>query len=186
MASAVPTLEEQLATLVRCGVRLRSKDVVDSVLGDWSREQIEAEPYELLLVALGNEEQPLAENIWHFDTECIEDHGAYVRIATALRDMAGGDLPLTEVDDSVDIEAGEARLSFSLDGKRHEWNCEVDADWVDATILSKFANLLATRRTGRRFTYLDLGGQDCVLGCFTDAERIMLSSATGLAFEWLE
>jgi len=180
------TIEEQLATLVRCGVRLEDPEPLPAILEEWTREQLEAEPFGLLLLALGNADAPLATNLWHFDTECIEDHGAYATIASRLQLMAGDDLPLTDIDDHVDIEEGEARLSFTLDGQRHDWTCLVEDDWVDPAILSKFAALLAARKTGRRFTYLDLGGQDCLLGCFTDAERKMLSAAVGRDFTWLE
>jgi hypothetical protein len=99
--------------------------------------------------------------------------------------MAGGDLPLTDVQDFVDLEAETVWVAFSLDGAAHRWTCKVDDDWVDPSVLTRFADLLAKRNTGRRFTYLDLGGQDCILGCFTEAERSRLRRVTRLEWDWL-
>jgi hypothetical protein len=183
--SEVPTLEEQFRVLASCGVRLSAGATPEAVLAEHPREVFEKTPFRLLLAVLGGEEG-WAANLWHFDTECIEDHGDYARIAERFRDLAGGELPLADIEDSVDLEAGEASVTFALDGKSYAWTCEVDDDWVDAAIISKFAEVFTARETGRRYTYLDLGGQDCVIGCLSDADRIKLSEATGLDIEWLE
>src|ERR1700753_3958789 len=75
-----PGLEQQLQDLVQAGVRGLPEATPEGLLGEWSQKQFEESPYLLALVALGGDDPPLSENIWHFDTECIEDHGAYVRI----------------------------------------------------------------------------------------------------------
>jgi hypothetical protein len=181
-----PTLERQLHDLVECGVRLLPGANREALLREWSQEEFENDPYELALVALAGDDPPLAENVWHFDTECIEDHGDYARIAERMRSMAGNALPIASIQDFVDVEAREAWLSFVLDGSEHRWTCEVQDDWVDPTVLSRFAALLARRNTGYRFAYLDLGGQDCMLGCFRDDELRRLRRTTGLAWEWLQ
>jgi len=193
------SLERQLRDLADCGVKLApdilpdtvlkqlaNEDADDNLFADWSRGAFEKEPYRLLLVALGDPDATRATNILHFDTECIEDHGDYVKIADHMRTMAGDVLPLTDVEDLVDLEANEAWLSFKLDGVERRWSCEVADDWIDPKILSQFATLLEGRRTGRRFTYLDLGGQDCILGCFAEDELKKLRKVTGLAWEWLK
>ena len=180
-----PSLEQQLRDLGASGVRLLPEATSEALLTEWSRAQFDEAPYMLAVIALGGDLPPLSENLWHFDTECVEDHGAYVTIAERLRDLAKGDLPLTEIEDYVDVEEGEARISFKLDGAQHQWTCEVEDDWVDATVLSRFAELLSKRETGKRFTYLDTGGQDCVIGCFTDDELKRLRKATGLDWKWL-
>jgi hypothetical protein len=72
-----------------------------------------------------------------------------------------------------------------LEGVEYRWDAAIDDDWVDAAILSKFADLLASRNRARRFTYIDLGGQDCLIGCATPEERSALAEKTGLKVEWL-
>jgi hypothetical protein len=67
----------------------------------------------------------------------------------------------------VDFDSGRAGLSFELRGTTHRWPAKVTDDWVDPTILSRLAELLRGQRCGKRFTYIDLGGQGCLIGCST-------------------
>lgn len=145
----------------------------------------------MVLAVLGGEieEHPwgrrFSDNIWHFDTECIEDHGAYIAITKRMRDLAGGDLPLQNIRDYVDVEQGIAWLEFELDGERIHWDMKMDNDWVDVTIFGRFVALMSKRKTKRRFTYFDLKGQDCLIGCCFPAQFTALRKKTGLDFEWL-
>ncbi|MEW6265343.1 MAG: hypothetical protein AB1641_19870 [Thermodesulfobacteriota bacterium] len=185
------TLEDQLKGLAECGIKLREGLTIQHLLSLFDRAELEAEPYILLLTVLGGEldEKPTgyaSNNIWHFDTECIEDRGDYARIARRMSELAGGGLPLQKIKDFVDIDDEKAWLSFELDGKPYKWNAQVEDDWVDEKIISELAKLLAGRNTGHKFTYLDLGGQDCLIGCATPDELKKLKKLTGLAFEWLK
>jgi hypothetical protein len=184
------SLEEQLRVLSECGIKLSPGITADHLLASWAREQYEKEPYRMVLLAMGSEiEQepfgPASNDIWHFDTECIEDHGDYVLIANRMRDLAGSDLPIQSLRDYVEVDAGTAWLSFQLDGKEIRWEAEVQDDWVDPTILSRFVELLKSRRTGREYTYLDLHGQDCLIGCSSEQQMKSLRKSTRLTFEWL-
>lgn len=129
--------------------------------------------------------QYASDNIWHFDTECIEDHGDYAKITHRMLDLAGDALPLEGIEDYVDIEEGEAWLAFNSNGKGYKWTAAVEDDWVDPNILSQFAELLAERNAGKRFTYFDLEGQDCLIGCSTPEQFERLKDETGLNFQWL-
>jgi hypothetical protein len=82
------SFEQQISTLASCGIKLAPGVAADALLQSCDREAFEAEPYRLLLVCMGgaaeNESQAgetgyPSDNIWHLDTECIEDRGAYVR-----------------------------------------------------------------------------------------------------------
>jgi hypothetical protein len=46
---------------------------------------------------------------------------------------------------NVDLEEQKASLSFRLNGKEVLWNAEVNDDWIDAAILSNFAQLVAVK-----------------------------------------
>jgi hypothetical protein len=183
-------LEKQLDTLSRCGITLRHNVTIEHLLASFDRKSYEEEPYVLLLTVMGGEleVEPFeyaSDNIWHFDTECIEDHNDYVKIAQRLNDLAGDALPLTDIEDYVDIEEGEAWLSFILDNKKIRWAAKVEDDWVDPAILSRFAELLFERKAGKRFTYLDLGGQDLLIGCSAPEQIEKLKADTSLNFQWL-
>lgn len=106
-------LEEQLRILEACGISLAPGKTVDDLLRLFSREGLEEDPYLGPLCTMGSEEagepyEPLSHDIWHLDTECIEDHGHYVVVAERMRALAGGDLPLEKIEDYVDLDEGVA------------------------------------------------------------------------------
>jgi hypothetical protein len=199
-APARLTLEDQLDVLQECGISLLPGVTVDHLLISWSRESYQETPFELTLVGCGDpiEEPPWnqwkSNNVWHFDTECIEGNGSYVAIAERMRDLSQGELPLTDIEDDIDEQfddpeqrwQGTAWLAFTLDGERIRWEFEVDSDWVDSSVFTEFVELMERRHCSRRFTYLDLGGgQDCIIGCSTPDQFRMLREKTGLNFQWL-
>jgi predicted DNA-binding WGR domain protein len=185
------SVEEQLDNLCACGISLKTEIDRDIIYSIFDEEEYEREPYTLLLIALGGEaeEEPygfISSDIWHFDTECIEDHGDYARIAMRMEELAGGTVPLEVIEDFVDVEAGKAWLALKLDGQDYRWEFKVDSDWVDSRIFDEFDALLRGRQTEKRFTYLDLGGgQDCLIGCSTPAQLENLVATTRLGFRWL-
>jgi hypothetical protein len=159
-------------------VKLLDTATPEVLLEEWSREQFQEDPYRVAVVVPGHERSPHAANLWHFDTERIEDHDACRLIAERLRYMGRGDLPLSGNEDFVDVEAKTAWVASRSTTSPNRWTCEVDDDWVDPTILTRLAELLAKRKTGRRFTYV-------FLGCSTEAERARLRRVTRLTWDWL-
>ena len=99
--------------------------------------------------------------------------------------LAGERLRLQDLEDYVDVENQRASLSFTLHGEKITWAPVVNHDWIDPVILSNFVKLLDKRNARMRFTYLDLRGQDCLIGCATAEQLASLRKATGLNFEWL-
>src|SRR5262245_44055827 len=104
------SFEQQLSTLASCGITLAPGVAPETLLDSFGREAFEAEPYRLLLMCMGGEAETESmagetgypsDNIWHFDTECIEDHGAYAAIARRMKDLAQGELPLEDIKDCV-------------------------------------------------------------------------------------
>ena len=81
---------------------------------------------------------------------------------------------------------GRGSRSVPSGGQSYRWDAEVKDDWVDPMILSRFSDLLSRVGRSRRFTHIDLGGQDCLIGCATAQERERLSRETGLKVEWLK
>jgi hypothetical protein len=171
----VATLEQKLEVLASCGFRLAEPFTCDDLLKSWSRADCEKPGYDLVLVGLGmtEEQEPWRSHcvsLWHFDTECIEDHGDYKRIAERMAEMAGGSLIIANVQDHVDVENEEAWLSFSCGGKDIKIQCEVQDDWVDPTVFSRFVELLAQSDSSKIYVCYELGGQDCLIGCVTREE----------------
>jgi hypothetical protein len=185
------SLEEQLEHLAKCGIHLEPEFTVETLLESFEREKYEERPYIGAVIRLGGELErepftPLSNNLFHLDTGCVEGPGDYVRVANRMRDLAQGELPIKNLRDHVDVENGDARLEFELGGETVQWRARVDNDWIDPEILSNFCALLASRNAGRRYTYLDLKGQDCIIGCATEEELRRLRKLTGMNFTWLE
>jgi hypothetical protein len=184
--NAQMTLEQKLEVLAGCGLRLAAPFTCDDLLQSWSRADYEKPGYDLTLVGLGmtEEEKPFRNhctNLWHFDTECVEDHGAYKKIAERMVEMAAGSLPLTNIQDHVDVEGKEAWLSFSFRGKDVRMPCEVQDDWVDPKVLGRFVELLAQADPSKVYIYYGLGGQDCLIGCVTK-EQLKQLNRQGIKF----
>jgi len=183
------TLEAKLEHLARAGFRLEEPFTAEDLLASWSREEFEKPGFSMVLVGLGmTEEQPPwrqhCANTWHFDTECIEDNGAYVRIAEQMKSLAQGSLPIEDIRDHVDIDEGIVWLKFSFQGRFIHIDCRVKNDWVDGAVFSHFADLLAQSDPEKKFLYYDTDGQDCILACATDSQFKELKRA-GVGFQLL-
>jgi hypothetical protein len=176
------TIEEKLMALADCGLKLKDEFSVDDLNESWGRKALDEPGYDLALVCLGMTKEeppwtPHCDNLWHFDTACIEDDGDYVRIVNRMSGMAQGSLPLANVRDHVDIEAAEAWIRFTYQGEEFQIDCDVDDDWVDHKVFGHFVDLLAKHDPDKVYVYYDLGGQDCIIGCVT---REQLAKLKGL------
>lgn len=180
------TLEQKLEVLASCGLRLAEPFTCDDLLKSRNRTDYERPSYDLILIGLGmmEEQEPHRShcvNLWHFDTECIEDPGAYKRIAERMAEMAEGSLSIENIQDHVDVENREAWLSFSFRGKDIKIQCEVGDDWADPTVFSRFVELLAQSDPSKIYVCYDLGGQDCLIGCVTK-EQLKRPNGKGIRF----
>jgi len=180
------TLEQKLEVLAGCGLRLAKPFTCDDLLKSWGRADYEKPGYDWTLVGLGmtEEQEPWRNhcvNLWHFDTECIEDHGDYKKIAARMAEMAQGSLPIENTRDYVDVEKKEAWFSFSLRGNDIKIPCKVRDDWVDTAIFARFVELLAQSDSAKTYVYYDLGGQDCLIGCVTK-EQLKSLNRQGIKF----
>ena len=183
------TLEQQLENLVTCGVRLRPEFSVATLLEQFSRERYEQRPYVGAIIAMAGEDKngtPLSDNLFHLDTETFDSPGAYAHLTERMRDLAQGDLPIESIADHFDRANGDAWLAFDVRGERLEWHARVKDDWIDPEILANFCTLLKAQDTTRGYTYCDLKGQDCLIGCATEDELRRLRKMTGMNFTWLE
>lgn len=174
-------MEQKLELLANCGMRLANPFEPKDLLTSWAREDYEKPGFDLVLTGLGmtEEQEPWRNhcvNLWHFDTECIENNGDYKRIVERMVEMAQGSLPLENIEDHIDLEKEEAWFSFTFRGEEIKVECKVEDDWVDSTIFAKFVDLLDKSDPAKIFVYYDLGGQDCIIGCVMRDELKQLNS----------
>lgn len=176
------TLDEKLVALSGCGLRLAAPFTKEDLLESWGRKAFEEPGFDMALVGLGmtEEREPWRShcvNLWHFDTEAIEDEGAYKRLAERMMEMTQGSLKLENIKDHVDIDNSQAWLSFTFRGKPIKIDCKVEDDWVDPAIFGKFVELLNQSDPNKLYIYHDLGeAQDCIIGCVTRSEFECLRS----------
>lgn len=173
--SPIP-LEQQLATLADCGVKMTSEATLEDLFMFHSRAEHEATPYKELIPTLGFEIErdsyaPICDRLWMCDYERIEDHDSYVAVITRLQQMSAQSLPISNISDHVDIEGETAWVEFDLAGSRIHWDAEVDNDWLDPGIIVKFDGLLKTHRTPFRiYSNHTEFGQSAFFACFTPVE----------------
>jgi hypothetical protein len=189
-ATGSVSLEDQLARLDQLGVRFRPGIGKADLLMSWDRSEYEALPFVLVLTAMGGEvgKEPfprISDDVWHFDVECIEDHGAYVAIAERIRYLAGGKLALSNLRDYVDVERQVAWLAFTVGEQAYRWDLKADHDYVDPDVFARFDQVLAEHAPDLRLIYYDLGGQDCLILMGDSSRMERLRTGTGLNFVWM-
>ena len=149
---------------------------------------------EALLCAMGDEQldeetfeqKPwLSDDVWHFDYEAIEDHGAYKSIVENCVRISGATIQIDDIADYVDIEEGKAWVEFSHLGKRKKHHLRVDDDWADPKLFGMLNSILDLDGSPRRFAQHDLG-QDCLIICRSASEISDLNKTAGLKFRQLE
>ena len=166
------TLEEQLAKLASCGIKLNDGITIDDLLYSFDRDAYESKPFDLLLFMLGAEVErepwgrQICSRVWNFDTECINQTGDYVSIVKRLCDVAGQPDLISNATDFVDLDSGKAWLKYTIDGNNREWPIEVNDDWADTLTLSYVMDEI--ERDGCRFYSKD-NGQAMIL-YYLDAE----------------
>ena len=184
------TLYAQLDALAEYGIEPRDGIGPADLLVHQNEREYETSPFKLILAELGADSTepphlPMSDNVWHMRAECAARGGDYVKVAQRMATLAGDALPIEAVHDEFDLRRGIAWLTFTLRGEEFRWPAKIEERWIDPTILSRFAVLLEAQQTARRYICLDLGGQDCLLGCATEEQFASLRKRTGLAFEWL-
>lgn len=164
------TPERQLRELQKMGISHRAAVQTKEIL-KFRPEAYEEEPYKLLLISLGGQvrsQEPISDQIWLFDQECIYGPGDYAKIAARMRGMSGGELPLTDIADDVDLAGGTAQLEFMLEGEKHRWTFAVRQNSVDMNVIRRFAWLLRSRSSRKWLTRLNLYGNHCLIGCWDE------------------
>ncbi len=178
---------EMLAILAAHGIRLSGAHSIEGIEAEWGDS---LDSFEALLAAMGDEvfdENTLeptgfrSDDVWHFDAEAIEDHGAYVRIAANLARLAAPALDGLRFADFVDIDEGKAWLEIASDAGTDRHDMRVDDDWADPAAFALLGDGLARAGSGKAFATHDLG-QDCLVICKTPDDIRALNKATGLKF----
>ncbi|MDB6023978.1 MAG: hypothetical protein JWM68_201 [Verrucomicrobiales bacterium] len=182
------TLREALERVAEIGIRTRSEITIDDLLFSLEGSlDSPTDPITLLCVLGGQVErkphQWISDNIWHSDAECIIEDGDYIALAKRFAALTKGALPISDIKDHIDLEAGEVWLAFSLRNERIKWNLEVKDDWCDPMLYSNFQTLVEQADPDKRFFICGLG-QDSLIGYGDAKMKNALSGFAGIKFSW--
>ena len=184
--TAPMSLDQALQRLAQIGIRLRHT-VTPTTIAEEMGITLDSpvDPIHLLCVLGGESEHGdlLSDDIWHFDAECIEDHGDYATLVHRFCVVSNGALPLANIEDYVEIDDGEVRVSFMLRGEKIEWELEAQDDWVDPQFYSNMQELVRRSNDGRSFFIVALG-QDSLIGYGDSKKKDAMSVFAGRQFAW--
>ena len=146
-----------------------------AVMGEEQFDEAAEEPSSL------SDEVWSSDDVWHFDYEAIEDHGAYKQIVQNCCRISGGDLSFDEITDYVDLEEEVAWVELRTRSKYSKLTLKVKNDWADPSIFLELNKLLKAANSTKQLFQHDLG-QDVLMICRPENEVISINKATGLKF----
>jgi len=187
------SLEEQLAQLADLGIAVATDLAEDDYFAFATRDELEQEPFTELVMTLSMEIErdpwtPKADRLWNCDFECIEGDGSYVQIVERLERMTDGALGLQAITDRVSQDGDghdEAWVEFTREGERVRWEFEVQSDWLDPSVLTLYAELLANSPSdlcvfvGEREGE-EGGGQNALFVCLRSEDARRFRALTGI------
>lgn len=142
------SLDIQLERLANFGVKPKDNDFVEWICNEWEMDSLESDPYTLVLFSMGGEREvenvwePLSEDVYSFDTECIEDEDSYKYVLEQLIAITKGELCISSIDSTVNHEDCTASLSFIHNKVNYKWNLKYNDDWFDCAVITKINTLL--------------------------------------------
>ncbi|NOU98649.1 hypothetical protein [Paenibacillus planticolens] len=164
-------IAEQYKSLKNIGIRLNEIEL-DQIVSDSQHSKYEEKPYLLLLIDMGSEIELTSgiftfpsKDIWHFDSECIENHGDYSSVIKRIAELLEDEISINEIKDYVNLENEEVKISFSINKKLYNYELEFMDDWLDLNIFKIFSEILKEQGSERRFYYSDLG-QSILVGAY--------------------
>lgn len=184
-------LKQQLEVLGKLGISLNPEVTVHNLSKEMKFGNFVSNDYLSLLIVMGCEFQNsdniwtnFSNNIWYLDTECIEDNGDYISVIERLIAMANGRLKINNLNDYIDIESKEAKISFELNGKFYNWELVVYDDWLDMNIFSKFNDLLSELNSDKKF-YVSAIDQSILVGFFNKIQLNEINKLIDVEFEFI-
>jgi hypothetical protein len=175
-------LEDQIAALANAGLVLAPGRTIEELLQSWSREDYEADPWNLLLFMYGSEVEAepwgraFCERGWNFDMECLEQAGDYARVFQQIVRITGGRDLVTNLSDDFSPDAETAAIRYTVMGQARTLRARVDNDWADPEAVEAFVrDLEAAAKGAPRFWAAD-NGQASVLFFITKAEAAKINA----------
>jgi len=167
-------LEQRLAALQACGIVLNPGYTSQSLERLYDRKDLDRMGYAELLSVLGGSPDdepspPFCDQLYAFDTECVEDAGAYAEVLGELARFSGGALAISQIVDEIEYGQGAAELKFICNAERVTLQLKQEDDWFDVRVIDALATLLARSGADARYFVVDTGDQIAAVGCLPAA-----------------
>lgn len=180
------TLEEKIAALAEVGVVVNPERTIEEMLESYGREEYEQEGFDSLLFTLASEVESglgagacYTNQLYSFDTECIEDHGDYARIAMRFAEMFRDEFEIKAISDKVDCDNETAELRFECGDKRYHKAFVLTDDWLDVEVFELFIQASNDMKSQRKIGFADSDGQDIWLCVMTLSQMKAFNKLTG-------
>jgi len=163
------SIEEQLRVLAELGIKPKADGFVDFICYDWGRDAVESDPYNLLLHSLSagriindDEWEDNSDDVYGFDTECVEDGGVYAEKLEALSAFSKGAFEISNAAGTVDHDNRKSSVSFDFNQKTYNWKMRYNYDWFDVSLIDKI-NLLLREAGSSKFFFTTEPDQDVIV-----------------------
>jgi len=163
-------LEDQLEALADLGIQLNPGITIDDMLYSYPRKEYERVSFDVVFFVLGIEVERkpwgrfFSNQVWNFDTECIEDPAIYTEIVQNLCRISNAGSRVTEIESDVDFEADKAWLKYRVvrgeESLSRHWEIEISHDWADSMTISY---VMADIEQGGHHFYAKANGQASIL-----------------------
>jgi len=171
------TLEEKIEALAVVGVVVDPERTIEEMLESNDRKEYEQDGFDSLLFTLANEVETglgagayYTNQLYSFDTECVEGDGDYARIAMRFADMFKDNFEIKAIADKVDWDNKTAELSFECGGKRYRKEFELNDDWFDVEAFGLFIQASSDMNSQREIGFTKSGGQGIWLCVMTPVQ----------------
>lgn len=164
-------LEQKLANLARCGIKLAEPFTVEDLVELDSREALDKDGYWALLGLLGGTEQKepwrqMCDSFYVFDIKCIENASSYTEVLECLAAITKGDMVLSDIHENVATgTGGPSSISFLCNGRKISISFEQDWKYFSEHVLDYVLKLLSTTSSKRQYFFADLEDQCVFIGC---------------------
>ncbi len=182
-------IEEQLSILDGLGIKPNFDGFVDWICYEWGREEVESDPYNLLLYSLGGEREvdgewlTSSDSIYCFDTECVEDDDTYTRIIKSFARITKGIFEISNISSYANHDQHTVGVSFTYDGKNYDFPLKYQDDWFDFQVVREI-NALLTSNDSDQYFYTSFSDQNLFVIFGTETIINEINKLVSVPFEF--
>jgi hypothetical protein len=186
---SIVSFDDQLKVFQKLGFEF-NPGTDSSDLNRWGgRKRYEDQPYSVMYMALGGNIDrtpwtPITNKCWHLDRENIKAKDGYTGILKQIQRISGGDIQLENLKEEIS-SGGISTISFQAKGISFNWKLHIADGAFDADLFSNLVDLGLQLKTIKKFTLLEIGGENVVIGYENRDGLYAIRKATGLHISWM-